>query len=95
MFLLLFVPVVVAFLLGQRAENRLNRKPRRAEKFILKLLADGKQHNASEVYNSASAVGIPYLAVYVAHGNLSNTTPQGNGKVKTIWRGEKQWLRLA
>lgn len=101
MFLSLFVPVVssiAAFFLGQLVEKKLHQNfgfsARRAEKFILKFLADGKERASNEVYLNASADGHAYLAVFVAHGNLSDQ-PRGNGKVKSTWRGTDQYMKLA
>lgn len=100
MFLSLFVPVVIsltAFMLGLLVEKKVHRSfrfsARRAEKFILKFLADGKEHVSNEVYLNASAAGHAYLAVMVAHGNLSDK-PRGNGKIEAIWHGCDQSLKL-
>ena len=89
---------IAAFIAGQWAEKTLHRdfhiSAQRAEKFILKFLADGKEHATNEIYLNASADGHAFLALQVAHGNLGDA-PRGNGKVKTIWHERDQYLRLA
>lgn len=92
--LLIVVPVVIssvlAFLLGRRADA--NRSPKRAEKFILNYLADGKEHGAASMKVDAADAGISGEPYTEACFNLG---ANGSKRVDGVNRDGIPYVRLA
>jgi hypothetical protein len=90
--LLIVVPVVIAsvlaFLLGRHAEAQ-KYSPKRAEKFILNFLADGKEHGAATIKLAAAEAGISGEPYTEACFNLRANRVEG------ITRDGIPYIRLA
>lgn len=93
--LLVVVPVVIsstlAFLSGRRAEAYKN-SPKRAEKFILNYLADGKEHGAATMKIDAAAAGISGESYTEACFDLG---PNYSSRIEGITRGGIPYVKLA